>query len=93
MRRVYFAAIHKDAESDFTALFPGLPGLITAGTTMEELEAMAREALQGHLDVLRDFGDAIPAPLSLAAAKAHEDADGAEFFLAVPAQLKVRGHI
>ena len=83
MRRVYFAAIHKDPKSDYTALFPGIPGCITAGSTVEEIEAMAREALQGHLDVSRDFGDAIPAPLDLEAAKAHEDAKGAAFFLAV----------
>jgi predicted RNase H-like HicB family nuclease len=68
MRRVYFAAIHKDTKSDYTALFPGVPGCITAGSTVEELEAMAREALQGHLNVTRDFGEPIPAPLDLKAA-------------------------
>ena len=88
MRRVYFAAIHKDQKSDYTAIFPGVPGCITAGDTVEEVEAMAREVLQGHLDVSRDFGDAIPTPLSLDAAKAHEDAKGAEFFLAVAVQVE-----
>jgi predicted RNase H-like HicB family nuclease len=88
MRRVYFAAIHKDLDSDYTALFPGVPGCITAGSTVEELEAMAREALQGHLDVSRDFGDSIPAPLTLEAAKAHQDSKGAEFFLAVAVQVE-----
>jgi predicted RNase H-like HicB family nuclease len=88
MRRIYFAAIHKDAKSDYTALFPGVPGCITAGSTVEELEAMAREALQGHLNVVRDFGEAVPAPLDLKAARAHEDAKGAVFFLAVVVEVE-----
>jgi predicted RNase H-like HicB family nuclease len=88
MRRVYFAAIHKDTKSDYTALFPGVPGCITAGSTVEELEAMAREALQGHLNVTRDFGEPIPAPLDLKAAKAHEDAKGAAFILAVAVEVE-----
>ena len=86
MRHLYFAAIHKDSRSDYTALFPGVPGCITAGSTVEEVEAMAREALQGHLDVCRDYGDPTPAPLDLKAAKAHKDAKGAEFFLGIPVE-------
>jgi len=88
MRRVYLAAIHKDAKSDYTALFPGVPGCITAGSTVEELEAMAREALQGHLNVTRDFGDPVPDPLDLDAAMAHEDAKGAAFLLAVAVEVE-----
>ena len=88
MRRIYIAAIHKDQDSDFTALFPGVPGCITAGSTMEELEAMAREALQGHLEVLRDLGDPVPAPLAIEEARAHEDGRGASFYLAVPVYLE-----
>ena len=88
MRRIYLAAIHKDEDSDFTALFPGVPGCITAGSSMEELEAMTREALQGHLEVLRDSGDPVPEPLDISAAKAHEDGKGAAFFLAVPVYLE-----
>jgi len=88
MRRVYIAAIHKDEDSDFTAIFPGVPGCITAGSTMEELEAMTREALQGHLEVLRDSGQPVPEALDIAAAKAHEDGIGASFFLAVPVYME-----
>ena len=88
MRRVYLAAIHKDDGSDFTALFPGVPGCITAGSTLEEVETMAREALQGHLEVLRDSGDPVPEPLAIDAVRAHEDGQGASFFLAVPVYLE-----
>ena len=88
MRRVYFAAIHKDPKSDYTALFPGVPGCITAADSLEDLDAMAREAIQGHLDVSRDYGDPIPVPLDLATVKAHKDAKGAEFFIAVTVHVE-----
>ena len=86
--RVYFAAVHKDKQSDFTALFPGVPGCITAGSTMEELAEMVQEALRGHLEVVRDFGGQIPAPFTLDEARAHENGQGAECFLAVPVEVE-----
>ena len=49
---------------------------------------MAREALQGHLEVLRDSGDPVPEPLAIDAVRAHEDGQGASFFLAVPVYLE-----
>jgi len=85
---VYFAAIHKDHDSDYTALFPGVPGCITAGADTVELTLMAREALQGHLEVCRDHGGPVPSPLPLEVAKIHEDAQGASFFLAVPVDIE-----
>ena len=86
--KVYFAAVHKDEASDYTALFPGVPGCITAGASLEELAEMAQEALRGHLEVSRDFGDTLPEPLTLAQAKNHEDGAGAEFFLAIPVDVE-----
>jgi len=35
MRR-YFALIHKDADRDYGASFPDLPGLISVGATFDE---------------------------------------------------------
>ncbi len=39
---------------------PDLPGCITTGRTLEETERNIREANQGHLQTLREFGDPIP---------------------------------
>jgi len=88
MRCVYFSAIHKDKKSDYTALFPGVPGCITAGGTVDEVATMAREALQSHLDVSRDCGDLIHAPLSFERVQAHKDAKGAAFFLGVSVKVE-----
>jgi predicted RNase H-like HicB family nuclease len=57
--------IHKDAESDFGVSFPDLPGVVTAGTTLDEARDMAEEALALHIEGLIEDGDAIPEPSSL----------------------------
>ncbi len=43
-------------------MFPDVPGIITAGETLEELAAMAREALELQLQGLHEDGEAIPEP-------------------------------
>jgi len=42
--RHYIALIHKDADSDYGVSFPDLPGVITAGSDLDEARAMAAEA-------------------------------------------------
>jgi predicted RNase H-like HicB family nuclease len=61
----YVAYIRKDADSDFGVEFPDLPGCFSAGSTVEETLAMAEDALAGHLAVLVDHGDPVPAPRSI----------------------------
>jgi predicted RNase H-like HicB family nuclease len=63
--RHYIGLIHKDAESDFGVSFPDLPGVVTAGTTLDEARDMAEEALALHIEGLIEDGDAIPEPSSL----------------------------
>ncbi|HXE65387.1 MAG TPA: type II toxin-antitoxin system HicB family antitoxin [Bryobacteraceae bacterium] len=43
-----------------------LPGCITTGKTLEETERSIREAIQGHLRTLREFGEPVPRSTSLA---------------------------
>jgi predicted RNase H-like HicB family nuclease len=61
----YIAIIHKDNDSDFGVSFPDFPGCITAGRTLEEAKAMALEALTGHIEVMRETGEAVPGPSSI----------------------------
>src|SRR3954468_22091467 len=63
--RHYIGLIHKDADSDFGVSFPDLPGLVTAGTTLDEARDMAEEALALHLEGMAEDGEAIPEPSSL----------------------------
>ena len=61
-----YAVIFEQAENNWAAYVPDLPGCITTGKTFEETERNIREAIQGHLRTLREFGDPAPAPVSLA---------------------------
>ena len=61
-----YAVIFERAESNWAAYVPDLPGCITTGKTIDETERNIREAISGHLATLREFGEAIPEPTSVA---------------------------
>jgi predicted RNase H-like HicB family nuclease len=61
----YIALIHKDAESDYGVSFPDFPGVVSAGTSLDDARAMAEEALALHVEGMVEDGDAIPEPSSL----------------------------
>ena len=58
----YIAYLRKDKDSDYGVEFPDLPGCVSTGSTPEEAKAMAAEALTGHVLVLQEMGEPIPAP-------------------------------
>ena len=45
---------------------PDLPGCVATGQTVAETEREIREAIEFHLDGLREDGAPIPAPVALA---------------------------
>lgn len=51
--------IHKDADSDYGVAVPDLPGCFSAGFTIEEAVANAREAIELHIEGLLDAGEAV----------------------------------
>jgi predicted RNase H-like HicB family nuclease len=61
-----YAVIFEQADSNWAAYVPDLPGCITTGNTLEETEQNIREAIKGHLQTLREFGDPVPRPTSVA---------------------------
>lgn len=63
---IKYAVIFERAQSNWAAYVPDLPGCMTTGRTIEEATRNIREAILGHLEVLRQFGDPIPEPASLA---------------------------
>jgi predicted RNase H-like HicB family nuclease len=68
--RQYIGLIHKEAASDYGVSFPDFPGVVTAGTTLDDARAMAEEALAFHIDGLVADGEAIPEPSRLDAVMA-----------------------
>ena len=63
---VEYAVIFEQAESNWAAYVPDLPGCMTTGKTLDETRFNIGEAIRGHLETLREFGDAVPEPSSLA---------------------------
>lgn len=58
-----FGVILKPAEEGgYTVSVPDLPGCHTEGETVEEALAMAKDAIEGYLQVLADEGRPLPTP-------------------------------
>jgi predicted RNase H-like HicB family nuclease len=83
----YIALLRKDPDSDFGVDFPDFPGCITAGSTLEETRLMALEALEAHIECMRELGQMIPEPSGLDAIMADpENAEAIAFPVTVPDQ-------
>ena len=59
-----YAIVIEKAESNFSAYVPDLPGCIATGSTVEEVESQIREAIEFHLEGMREDGTPIPPPAS-----------------------------
>lgn len=59
-----YAVVIENAGSNFSAYVPDLPGCIATGESVQEAEAQIREAIQFHLEGIREDGEAIPQPSS-----------------------------
>jgi predicted RNase H-like HicB family nuclease len=59
-----YAIVIEKAERNYSAYVPDLPGCVATGATLEETEAQIREAIEFHLEGLRDDGLPIPEPAS-----------------------------
>jgi len=59
-----YAVVIERGETSWGAYVPDLPGCIAAAETREEVVVLIREALELHLEVLREDGVEIPQPHS-----------------------------
>lgn len=59
-----YAIVIEKAEGNFSAYVPDLPGCVATGATIEEVESQIREAIEFHIDGLREDGAPIPPPES-----------------------------
>ncbi len=55
-----YAIVIEKAEGNYSAYVPDLPGCVATGSTVEEAESQIREAIEFHLDGLREDGSPIP---------------------------------
>lgn len=63
-----YAIIIEGEGDSFSAYAPELPGCIAAGSSVAKVEALMRDAIEFHLDMMRERGDEIPPPTTVATA-------------------------
>ncbi len=56
----YIVVFEPAEEGGYVVTVPALPGCVTQGETFEEACEMAKDAIQGYLEVLKEDGDEIP---------------------------------
>ena len=59
-----YAVIYEWGPNNWSAYVPDLPGCVSTGVTLEQTKANIREAIELHIEVMREFGDPIPEPTS-----------------------------
>ena len=59
-----YAIVIENAGPNFSAYVPDLPGCVATGKTLDEVEREMREAIEFHLDGMRQGGVPIPPPSS-----------------------------
>ena len=59
-----YAIVIENAGTNYSAYVPDLPGCIATGATVAETEAQIREAIEFHLEGMKEDGSPIPPPTS-----------------------------
>jgi predicted RNase H-like HicB family nuclease len=59
-----YAVVVEKAAHNYSAYVPDLPGCVAAGETEEEVLQLIREAIDLHLESLREEGEPVPEPTS-----------------------------
>ena len=61
-----YAVVVEKAENNYSAYVPDLPGCVAAAETKEELLDLIREAIDFHLEGMREAGEEISEPTAVA---------------------------
>ena len=59
-----YAVVFEKGPTSHGAYVPDLPGCVAVGDTLEEVERLIQEAIEFHIEGMREDGDPIPEPTS-----------------------------
>ena len=62
MRKVHYTIVIERTTRNFSAHVPDLPGWIATGATREDVVCQIREAMEFHLEGMREQGEPVPEP-------------------------------
>lgn len=57
-----YAIVFEKGEHNYAAYVPDLPGCVSTGKTREEVAANIREAIEFHIEGLKETGQPVPVP-------------------------------
>jgi predicted RNase H-like HicB family nuclease len=89
MTKRYLVVYAKCKGSNFSGHAPDVPGCISVGDTLEEMNAMMREALEFHFEGILEDGDTIPEPVTMNADLKAEDFEDVEYFVVQKLEVKI----
>jgi len=61
-----YAIVIEKSENGYGAYVPDLPGCVAVGESFEETEVLIKEAIEFHIEGMKEDGTPIPAPTSVA---------------------------
>ena len=61
-----YAFLYEQTATGYSAYAPDLPGCIAAASTLDETKQLMKEAIQFHLECMREYGEEIPRPTTVA---------------------------
>lgn len=59
-----YAVVIEKGTTSYSAYVPDLPGCVAVGKTREEVVKLIQQAIEFHIDGLREDGEPVPAPAS-----------------------------
>ena len=62
-----YTVVIERAPDNLAAYVPDLPGCVATGSSLDELLETIREAIEYHIESLRNHGEPVPDPLCTAA--------------------------
>jgi predicted RNase H-like HicB family nuclease len=60
-----YAIVIEKSEDGYGAYVPDLPGCVAVGENLKETEALIKEAIEFHIEGMKEDGTAIPEPTSV----------------------------
>lgn len=66
MSQTRYMVVIEQAGTNFSAYVPDLPGCVSTGTTVDQVLENIREAIEFHIEGLREDNEPVPAPRSTA---------------------------
>ena len=81
MTKRYLVVYAKCKGGNFSGHAPDVPGCVSVGDTLDEMNAMMREALEFHLEGILEDGGTIPEPVTMTVDLKADDFEDVDYFL------------